>query len=423
MGEPPRPAAGAGDAGAATLPGEPDPPLRRNRDFLLLWSGAGLSLLGTRINTIAYPLLVLWSTGSARTAGLLGFVAQLPYLVVQLPAGALVDRWDRRRLMILCNAGAVLATAGVAATVAAGRLWLPVLLVAAFAESALGIVYRLAERAGVRTLVPPRQLATALSQNEARGQTAGLLGQPGGGLLFGLAHWAPFGFTALAHLGSVAGLLLIRRDLSSEPAARPSTVAGAIGEAVVWVWRQRLLRAVLGIVAAGNLLLQGLGLALLVAVHEQGGSPAMVSLIVAGRGLGGVLGALSGTWWLRRLSVRAIVIGGNAAWAALIPAAALAPGPLWLGPLFAGVSFVAGVLNVAGGVYQVRTTPDAMQGRVGGVMGLVGSGTTALGMLGAGLMLGAQGAAPTLLELGGAMTAVALLAIASPAVRRARDRL
>src|ERR1051326_4704509 len=72
-------------------------PLRRNREFNLLWAGAGFSYLGSRMTALVYPILVLWSGGSTTVAGLLGFTALLPQLVVQLPAGAHVDRRDRRR--------------------------------------------------------------------------------------------------------------------------------------------------------------------------------------------------------------------------------------------------------------------------------------------------------------------------------------
>ena len=72
------------------------PPLRANRDFRLLWLGSVVSVLGSRASAIAYPLLVLALTGSPADAGLVGFTATIPYLLWQLPAGALVDRWNRK---------------------------------------------------------------------------------------------------------------------------------------------------------------------------------------------------------------------------------------------------------------------------------------------------------------------------------------
>ena len=68
-------------------------PLRKNRDFLLLWSGSAVSVLGSTASTVAYPLLVLAITGSPPTLGSPGSSRLLPMLIFQLPAGALVDRW------------------------------------------------------------------------------------------------------------------------------------------------------------------------------------------------------------------------------------------------------------------------------------------------------------------------------------------
>jgi MFS family permease len=78
-------------------------PLWRNRDFMLLWSGQVVSTVGMRVTTLAYPLLVLALTGSPFQAGLVGFAQTLPFLVLYLPAGALVDRWDRKRVMLAAD--------------------------------------------------------------------------------------------------------------------------------------------------------------------------------------------------------------------------------------------------------------------------------------------------------------------------------
>ena len=76
---------------------------------MLLWSGQAVSVLGTQVTQIAFPLLVLGLTGSAAAAGLVAAARTLPYLLLTLPAGALVDRWDRRATMVVCSAGSALA--------------------------------------------------------------------------------------------------------------------------------------------------------------------------------------------------------------------------------------------------------------------------------------------------------------------------
>jgi len=74
--------------------------LKRNREFMLLWSGQALSGLGSQISQVAYPLLVLAVTGSPAKAGIVGFAQQVPIAVLALPAGALADHLNRKRLMI-----------------------------------------------------------------------------------------------------------------------------------------------------------------------------------------------------------------------------------------------------------------------------------------------------------------------------------
>ena len=90
------------------MPDKPTP-LRRNRDFILLSSGQVVSAIGTRVTGVAFPLLVLALTHSPAKAGIVGFAQTLPFLLFYLPAGALVDRWNRKRVMLIADAGRALA--------------------------------------------------------------------------------------------------------------------------------------------------------------------------------------------------------------------------------------------------------------------------------------------------------------------------
>ena len=84
-------------------------PLWRRSNYLTLWGGKLVSATGSQMTQIAFPLLVLALTQSAAIAGLAGALRMLPYLLLSLPAGALVDHWDRRRVMILCDTGRAIA--------------------------------------------------------------------------------------------------------------------------------------------------------------------------------------------------------------------------------------------------------------------------------------------------------------------------
>jgi MFS family permease len=392
------------------------PPLRKNRDFMLLWVGAGFTLLGARMTTFVYPLLVLWYTESASAAGWVGAATLLPQLLVQLPAGALVDRWDRRKVMIWSDAACVLLTASVAVPVFFDRVWVPQLVAVAFLQGAMAIFYDLAERAGVRNLVPAPQLPTALSQNEARSRAAQMLGQPLGGALFSVLRWTPFAATTLAHLASLFSLLFIRKKLQATTTTAPNALRRDIGEGLSWMWRQHFLRIAILLISVSNAVFPGLALCVTFIVQRSGTPAAVVGLVTAMGGVGGLLGALTGSWWRRVVSLRAVLIGSFLVWAVLTVPVAFVNSPFVLGACFAGFGYIGGLLNVAGGVYLVRVTPDAMMGRAVSVMTLLGSGTAFLGPLIVGPQLDRSGVMPTALGLAAVMGLLGVLALLSPSV-------
>ncbi|MDX3418900.1 MFS transporter [Streptomyces sp. MD20-1-1] len=394
------------------------PPLRRNRDFRLLWTGAGSSLLGVRVAVSAYPLLMLWSGGSPADAGLVAFAALLPQLFLLLPAGALVDRWNRRRVMIVCDMAGALAMGSLVAALVTGRLWLPHVMAVAFVEGGAVSIYRLAERAAVRHVVHPTHLSAALSQNEARGHAAGLLGQPVGSALFTVFRWLPFCLATFTHLVAMATLLLIRKDFQGERTHKPRDLKAEIREGIAWVWHRRFMRAAILLVGGSNLAFQLISLALVLIVKEGGHPAYMVGALGLLGGLGGVLGAAGASWFMRRLPIQGILIAALAFWSALMFAVAFVDHPFGLGALMAGMSGAGALLNVAAGVHQVQVTPDEMQGRVTSVFGLVGSGLNSFGALVGGVLLAAFGSTNAVLGTAAAMAVLALVAVATPSVRR-----
>ncbi|GAB7065198.1 MFS transporter [Streptomyces mexicanus] len=413
-----RPAAvpgdGTGPAGGAPVP------LRRNRDFRLLWGGAGLSLLAGRATAVAYPLTVLWATGSPGDAGLVGTALLLPQLVMQLPGGALVDRWDRRRVMMAAGLGQTLVTAALAVLLLSGHTWLWALLAAAFTEGTLGVLHQLAERAAVPSVVPAGQLPAALTGNEARTRGAAIAGQPLGSALVGLGAALPYAAAAAAQLASVLCLFGIRGRLQQQRAAPPARIGTEIREGLVWMWRQPFLRAVMTAVAVTNVLFQGLNLAVMTGIQDGHGSQFEVGVVLSLSGAGGLAGAVTGGWWQRRLRLRTLVLGGLLAWTALmVPVAAALHTSLLLGALFAASGYVGGVFNVAGGVLLVRAAPDRMRGRANSLANLVGSGAMAAGPVAAGFLLEAVGAVRSVLALSAVMALTAVCALLSPGLRKA----
>lgn len=131
--------------------------LRENRDFQLLWSGQVVSHLGSRISAVALPLLVLELTGSATDAGVVRFAGQLPLVLFMLPAGVLLDRTDRRRVMLVTEFVRAIAFGSIAVAIALGALaFVHIVVVAAVAGIGLAF-FEIAQRAALRQLVPAEQ--------------------------------------------------------------------------------------------------------------------------------------------------------------------------------------------------------------------------------------------------------------------------
>ncbi len=394
-------------------------PLHRNRDFLLLWSGQVVSSLGSAASSIAFPLLVLALTGSPARAGIVGFAGTLPFLLFQLPAGGLVDRWDRKRTMIVSDALRGVALGSIAVAYAAGVLTFAQIVAVAFAEGTLFVLFMLAERTALPHVVAPEQLPAALAQNEARTRGATLAGNPLGGILFGLGHAVPFAADAASYLVSMVSLFFVRSDFQEE--RPPSTTAfhKEIAEGLVWLWRQPFLRAAALLVAGSNFIFQAMALVLIVLAQARGASAALIGVVLGLMGAGGLLGAFVAPWVNRRIPARAVVIGANWVWAALLPFIALVPWPLAMGILAGGLAFVGPAWNVVISAYSLTLTPDRLRGRVGGVQGLVAWGPIPLGSLVGGLLLQWLGGVTTTLVLAAGMLAIAAAASASPAVRHA----
>lgn len=394
-------------------------PLWRNRDFMLLWTGQVVSTVGTRITALAYPLLVLALTGSPLLAGVVGFAQALPYLLLYLPAGALVDRLDRRRVMLVADA----VRAGVLATVVAGLAWdrlsLAHLAIAVFVDGACFVFFQLAESAALPHIVPRRQLPAALAQNQAREHGAELAGQPLGGALFAAGHALPFVVDAVSYVLSFVGLLFVRPTLQDDRAAPARGLLADIAEGLTWLWHQRFLRAVVVLVGATNVVLNALPLVLIVRAGELGASPALIGVLLAFSGVAAILGSLVAPWLHRRVPTRVVVVGSLWVWTAGTAVLVWMPTPLWLGAAAGASSVVGPLFNVVVAAYRYALVPDRLQARTQSAARLVAWGTIPLAPLIAGVLLQGIGSTGTLLALATLMLAVAVVATASRTVRTA----
>jgi MFS family permease len=399
-------------------------PLWRNRDFTLLWSSQVISTVGTRVTSVAYPLLVLLLTGSPALAGVVGFAQTLPFLLLYLPGGAWVDRWDRRRTMVACEVGRMVALGSIAVTALIGgvhAITIAQLAAVAFVEGSLFVLFDLAEGAALPRLVPAGQLPTAVAWNQARTQGADLVGQPLGGLLFAIAPALPFAVDSVSYLVSGGAVAAIRTRLQGARAATADRLRTRIAEGVRFVRRSAYLREMVVIVGWMNLIFNGAFLALIVRAQRLGGSPGQIGLMLAAYGLGGILGAIAAPAVHRRLPGRIVLVTIAWLWTALGIALAFAPSLVWLAVLVFVINLFGAPYNVVIAARMYQLVPEEIFGRVRSVSRIVAWGTIPIGTLLGGLLADRLGAGPALLVLGLGMIPIAIASMVSPGMRSIDD--
>ena len=217
--------------------------LWRNRDFMLLWSGQIVSTLGTESSSIVYPLLILAITGSPAAAGIASALQTLPYLLISLPAGALIDRWDRKRVMILCDIGRGLLVAGVAIAALFNFLTIWQIYFTALIDGSLFVLFNIAEMVAVTRVVPKEQLPQATGQNEAAFGVVTITAPSVGTFLYGaLGRAVPFVFDAISYAVSVVSLTFIKTPFQEKRVITERNLWKEMAEGLRWLWNEPIVR-------------------------------------------------------------------------------------------------------------------------------------------------------------------------------------
>jgi MFS family permease len=382
-----------------TVPSSQYVPLWRNRDYILLWSGQMISAVGTQVSMLAFPLFVLALTHSPAQAGLIGAMRALPYALLILPAGALVDRWNRKRVMILCDIGRALALGSIPIALILGHLTIAQLFIVSLVEGTLFTFFGLAETACLPQVVAKEQLPTAAAQGMLIDSVSGLIGPSIGGVLYGIGRAIPFLTDAISYGASVVSLFLIKAQFQEERDHEPLHLWADIKEGLSWLWKQPLLRF-LALLTGGMIApVVGYSLILIVIAQSQHASAFTIGVIFACGGVGSILGTFLVTPLQKRFSFGKIMIGSTWIWALTWLLFAVAPNPLVLG-IVTAVSFIIVpiFLSVQFG-YRLALIPDHLQGRVNSVFRLIAFGSEPIGLAVTGILLQAFGPITTVLVL------------------------
>lgn len=277
--------------------------LRRHPELARVWFGHSLSLLGSHLSTLALPLLVLETTGSAALAGLVGTVRMLTYLAANLPAGALADRLPRRSVLVLADLGRSVAVLVVGVALVAGdTLPVAVLLAAGAVDTAVSAVAGPAGTAVLRHLVQPEHMPRVLALDGSRRLSLALAGPLLGGALYQVAPALPFLVDGVSYTASLLMVLSVRRDLGG---GRPthSTLRQDVVEGVRYVLRSRFIVVFMLWATAVNFATGGMtfGVVVVIGPHDADRlGVAMTVLTLAGIA-GSFLAPRLGRWGQQRL--------------------------------------------------------------------------------------------------------------------------
>jgi len=273
--------------------------IRENQTFRRLLAASSVSMLGSHVTTIAYPLLVLRLTGSPVTAGCVAFAATAPGILVHIPAGALIDRWNPRRTMLLSELGRGVAIGTVAVMVALGKAIVPLLIGMAVVEGVLEVVSGLAERRYVGSLVTRSQVPAAVVRIEARTHLVLVAGRPLGGLLFEIGPIFPFLGDVASFIYSVVTLKrikdnvdLARREMTPyrEPVPKSSLMSD-MRQGLRWIRGDNFARLTIISFAIGTLIFQALIMVFIANANRQKLSAFDIGLVLAASGVGGAIGS------------------------------------------------------------------------------------------------------------------------------------
>ncbi|MGH3298594.1 MAG: MFS transporter [Trebonia sp.] len=400
---------------------EPRPvPLRRNKNFRMLWIGQLLSDTGSQIGGLAYPLLILALTHSAVLAGVAGTARAITLLCLQLPAGALADRFDRRLTMIICDTMRAVLLAALTVLIVAHLAAWPVVMAVMAIEGGAGAIFTPAAAAALPGIVPDGQLEQAWAATEARTYAASLAGPALGGLLFGLGQAAPFLADAISYAASFGTVSRIRGRFRPQNPAGRKALWREVAEGLRLVWQVPVLRAAVIQTPLVNFAFTGVIFTITLAMRQHGTSTAAIGLVQAAIAAGGLLGAVVAPWLQARMRLATLATTITASGALLFGAAALlVPSPLVAAPVALAL-LLAPAANAALVAVVLRSAPQEMRGRVTNTVVMAATALAALAPLFAGLLVEHVSGPWAVGAFAATMATAAVLCVVLPGFRQAQ---
>ncbi|MBA2597546.1 MAG: MFS transporter [Chloroflexia bacterium] len=385
------------------------------RDYRIFWFSQLFSLTGTWVQSLAQSWLVLTLTGSPAALGLIGVCQFGPTLLLGLPAGVLVDRLPKRRLLMATQIAAASITVLLALLVATGQVQLWQIYVAAAALGVVSAIDMPTRQSFVVDLVGKDGLMNAIALNSALFNTTRVVGPALAGVL--LAVYGPevcFVLNAFSYIPVIAALGVMRTHGNPARGGELTSAIARLREGLAYVRATPVVR--LPIMLAGLMAVFGMNFGVwapLLAREALAIGASGFGLLMSSLGVGSLTGALTLAFTGRRPSPR-VMLGTALLFGTLEIALGVAAGlrlPAVLAMiLMAGIGFAMSTTMAQANTTVQTNSPDRLRGRVMSIYLTVFAGSTPLGAALAGFMAGAWGA-PVAVAAGGAIVAVVSLVI------------
>jgi MFS family permease len=399
---------------------------RLGAGFTKLWTASTTSALGAGLEMVATPLLVATRTHNPLVISSALAIGSVPWLLFSLPGGVLVDRVDRRLLMIAIDWIRVVALGVLSASLILGPVNIPLLYCVLFVISTGETVFRSASGAIIPDVVPRELLERANGYLSGGVQfTAGLVAGPLGGFLFAVAYSLPFLANTVTYAVSAILIGLLGGSFRAHPdplapagtAARRSVLAD-IRDGLRFLFGSRLLRTMAMLIGLLNVTLTA-ALSVLVLLARDRlhlGSVGYGALFTC-MAVGGILGSAVGDRIVGWVSATWTIRVGLLVEAGLHLALATSHSPYLVGVAFFAFGIHGALWTIVASSLRQRLTPAPLLGRVGGaILFLVAGGNCVGALLGGALAKGAGLAAPYWV---GFVVALAVTAVTWPVFNRA----
>jgi MFS family permease len=398
----------------------PEVPLRRNVGFQLLWSGSVFSVFGLEITDLVYPLVVLAITGSPALAGAVGGVQIFTSLLLGLPAGELTDRYDRRTLVLIVESVRALSVASAAVALSFHRLTLVHLLVIAVITGGVRPISGASRMLLVRSLVPQRQLTSALTQEQVRGYGVSFIGPPVGGALYAVTNALPLVATAVSFVVSAVCTFFVRVPPGADaqpPGGRPTgSPLQRMFAGLTLIWRAPVLRRTTLFTTATNIVAAPLTLITVVHLQHQGVTAGYIGFATAGLAIGGLAGTVL-VAPLHKLAPGVLLLAGAGLDAVLIPVFGLTHGPWQAAVVLFVLALAAPATRVLVDLMMFRRVSPDQRGRVmSAALAIWGLGAS-VGLFLTGWLLEVLSVRAATLVIGSVLAVLTLVALADQQFR------